>query len=301
MTKESKLAQNAALVAACAASGLAITKLCLFLATGSLVIALSAWDSCMDTIVSLINRKVVKFSRTDADENHPYGHGRVESIAALGQGCLILGGAIVIIFSSFKQVFYHYSYKNIVQNSVGNWGYVLFFIFATLISYFVAKWLYLNGTKLNSPALLADSEHYRVDLITNLASALALSAVIIFNKPILDPIIASFFALYIIYGAAKLLITSINELMDHDISPELKISVTKLIHSAHPKVIDVHKLRGRKTGPHYYFDCHVTLPHSLTFNEVHEIIERIELVLDNSYGGDSVIHADPDNVAPDKL
>ncbi len=296
MHEESKLAQKAALVAALSAAILAVIKLSLFLATGSLVIALSAWDSSMDVIVSLINRKIVKFSRQDADSNHPYGHGKAESIAALGQGCLILGGGVVIIFSGIKQMFFYYKNTNnshFIQNNVDHWGYVVFFIFATVVSYFVSRWLNFNGKKLNSPALLADSEHYHVDLITNLASALALTAVIIFKKPILDSMIASIFSIYIIYGATKLIRTSIRELMDHDIPEEIKTKVIKLIHSTNPNVIDVHKLRGRRTGHCYYFDCHVTLTRTLSFIEVHEIVEKIEVVLENSYGGDMVIHADP--------
>lgn len=294
MQHQSKLAQRAALVAALCAAFLALAKLSLFFASGSLVIALSAWDSTMDVMVSLINRKVVKFSRLDADENHPYGHGRVESIAALGQGCLILGGGIVIIFSSIKQFFYFHHQQNSIHTGINHWGYVAFFILATFFSYLISKWLYLNGKKLKSPALLADSDHYRVDFITNIASAVALSGVIIFKLEILDPLIASFFALYIIYSSIKLLRTSINELMDHDIPNEIKSSVVKLIHSADPHVIDVHKLRGRKAGHRYYFDCHVTLPSTLSFKEVHEIIENIEVVLEKSYDGDMVIHADPD-------
>ena len=300
MESDSKLAQKAALLAALGAVLLAIIKLSLFFVSGSLIIALSAWDSSMDAVVSLINRKIVKFSRRDADENHPYGHGRVESIAALGQGSLILGGGIAIIFSSIKQLLYYANHLNMPQQGPVNWGYVVFFLVATVFSYFIAKKLYLTGEKLRSPALLADSEHYRVDLVTNIASAVALTAVILFKEPILDPLIASVFAIYIIYGASKLLRTSINELMDHDIPNDVKVSVIKLIHSAHPQVIDVHKLRGRKAGPCYYFDCHVTLPSSLSFNEVHEIIERIEVVLENSYGGDMTIHADPDNIQINK-
>ncbi|MES2614379.1 MAG: cation diffusion facilitator family transporter [Bdellovibrionota bacterium] len=300
INQDSKLAQRAALLAAIGAAFLAIIKLALFFATGSLIIALSAWDSTMDTVVSLINRKVVKFSRLDADDNHPYGHGRVESIAALGQGCLILGGALVIIFTSVKQIYLDSQHTNILPQSVESWWTVVFFIFATVFSYFITKYLYSTGKKLNSPALLADSEHYRVDFITNIASAVALSAVIIFKIPILDSFIASFFALYIIYGAFKLLRTSINELMDHDISVDIKRDVIALIHSTSSNVIDVHKLRGRKVGPRYYFDCHVTLPHTLSFNEMHEVVEKIEFSLKDFYGGDMTIHADPDNVEGEK-
>ena len=296
--QNSKLAQKAALVAAIGAAFLAITKLFLFFATGSLIIALSAWDSSMDFIVSLANRKVVKFSREEADENHPYGHGRVESIAALGQGALILGGSVAIIFSSIKQMIYYSDKNHVPTQNMDNWGYVIFFLVATVFSYFITKWLQINGKKLNSPALLADSEHYRVDLVTNFATALAISAVIIFKMPILDSFIASIFAIYIIYGALKLLKTSVNELMDHDIPQQIKNDVIKLIYSSYPNIIDVHKLRGRKAGPMYYFDCHVTLPHTLSFLEVHEIVEHIEEVLQKSYAGDMVVHADPDTLKP---
>lgn len=150
-TERAKKAQRAALVAALCAAFLAIGKFILFLFTGSLVVALSAWDSAMDVVVSLINRKIVAISRLEADANHPYGHGRIESISALGQGCLIIGGAIGIISSCIHSI-YDYFYNGVSLDNQTDYKQVIFFIFAAIISLVVTKWLKLNGK--NSTALL---------------------------------------------------------------------------------------------------------------------------------------------------
>ncbi len=291
----SKLAQRTALIAAFCAAGLALGKLFLFLLSGSLVVALSAWDSAMDMMVSLINRKIVKYSRLDADYNHPYGHGRVESIAALGQGCLIIGGAIGIIASSCRQI-YDYYFANLKMQYQADWKQVLFFLFAACVSFFVTRLLRVNGNKLKSPALLADSEHYKVDLVTNIASGLAIFIVMILENPILDPLIAFIFAIYIIYGALGLVKTSINELMDHDIQDNIKIKAIEIIKATDTRIEDIHRFRGRKSGHKYFFDFHVTLPDELAFNEVHIVIEKIERALEIEFDGDVIVHADPSSV-----
>jgi ferrous-iron efflux pump FieF len=291
----SKIAQKAALLAALCAAGLALGKLILFLMTGSLVVALSAWDSAMDMMVSLINRKIVKYSRLDADYNHPYGHGRIESIAALGQGCLIIGGAIGIIASSVRQLYDSYK-GNVSLVFNADWKQVVFFIFAGGVSFYVTKMLRNKGNELNSPALLADSEHYKVDLVTNIASGIAIFVIILVGNPILDPLIAICFSLYIIYGAFNLVKTSINELMDHDISEEVKQLVHTKIKETDNRIIDVHRFRGRKSGHKYFFDFHVTLPDHLSFNEVHIAIENIENALAEKFDSDVIVHADPNSV-----
>lgn len=291
----SKAAQRAALIAAVCAAFLALGKLFLFLFTGSLVVALSAWDSAMDMLVSLVNRKIVKYARLDPDNNHPYGHGRVESIAALGQGCLIIGGAIGIIASSVRQVYDSWK-GNVTLDFHADWKQVVFFIFAGLLSFLVTKMLKRNGERLNSSALLADSEHYRVDLVTNIASGIAILVVILVGDPVLDPIIAFVFSLYIIKGAFGLVKTSINELMDHDIPEDIKIKVQDKIKEIDSRILDVHRFRGRKSGYKYFFDFHVTLPDSLTFNEVHIVIEKIEDALEIEFDSDVIVHADPGSI-----
>lgn len=291
----SQAAQRAALIAALCAACLALGKLILFLFTGSLIVALSAWDSTMDMLVSLVNRKIVKYARLGADYNHPYGHGRIESIAALGQGCLIIGGAIGIIASSLRQIYD--SYLGVIAlNSKVNWVQIVFFILAAFVSFFITKMLEAKGKKLNSPALLADSAHYKVDFITNIASGVGIFIVISTKNPLFDPVIAVLFSIYIIFGAYKLIKNSFNELMDYDIPDDIKLKIQAKLKEIDLQIIDFHRFRGRKSGHKYFFDFHVTLPQGLTFNEVHEIIEKIEKTLANDFDADVIVHADPSNV-----
>ncbi|WP_186646041.1 cation diffusion facilitator family transporter [Fluviispira vulneris] len=295
----SKAAQKAALIAAFCAAFLALGKLTLFFMTGSLIVALSALDSTMDMIVSLVNRKIVKFARLDPDHNHPYGHGRAESIAALGQGSLIIGGGIAIVVSSVRQI-YDVLSGLVLEANHSDWKQIVFFIFAAFVSLFVTKWLKVNGLKLKSPALIADAEHYKVDFVTNISSTLALLLIAVSGYSILDPVIALIFSVYIIYGSFGLVKTSINELMDHDIPEDIKETAKKIVRGTDERILDIHRFRARKSGHRYFFDFHVTLPEDLLFNEVHIIIENIENVLSSEFEGDVIVHADPSSVRPEK-
>ena len=285
-----------ALMAACGALILALGKLILFFFSGSLIIALSAWDSCMDVIVSLINRKIVHFARLDADHNHPYGHGRAESIAALGQGSLIVGGAIIVSTSSIKELWnVYYSLHDLSFTKFGI-SYFIFFLCCAAFSYLITIWLRHFGKFFNSPALLADSQHYHVDFLTNGFTAVSLAVIAYFKSPLLDPIFAFLFSLYIAFGGFQLVRSSVHELMDHDIPESVKKDVLKLIYQSADAIIDVHNFRGRKSGHRYFFDFHITLPTHYSFLEVHTIIDKIEAIITKKYDGDVVIHPDPESI-----
>jgi cation diffusion facilitator family transporter len=290
-----KAAQGAATVAAIAAGFLAIGKLSLFFMTGSLVIALSTWDSSIDVFISFINRTIVKYSRQNADENHPYGHGKVESIAALGQGSLITGGALVILGSSCQKLYEYWQGK--FEPILETWYTVFFFILAALISLGVTHWLRYHGTKCSSPALLADSTHYRVDVASNLGSAGSLAAIMLTGNLWLDPLIAGIFSFYIGWNGFRLLKSSINELMDHDIHDDVKKRALNIISECSKEIIDIHNFRSRKSGYRYFFDFHITLPATLQFAEVHGIVQSIEEELQDKFEADVVVRADPDSLA----
>jgi ferrous-iron efflux pump FieF len=289
---DSKKAQQVALGAAACAAVLALAKLILFFMSGSLIIALSAWDSAMDVIVSLTNRKIIQFARLGPDENHPYGHGRAESIAALGQGAMIIGGAIGIVVSGMSQMINFYK-ETSHSRFEGSWSQVAFFAVASLVSLWVTTRLFKYGRTLNSPALLADGEHYKVDFITNILSGVAIIIVLFSQSRWLDPLLAIGFSIYIFYGGFGLIKKSIHELMDIDIPVEVKERAKNVVLKTDVRVIDVHKLRGRKSGHRYIFDLHVTLPRTLSFEEVHVIIENIEDALEKEFYGASTAHADP--------
>ncbi len=284
--------EKAATVAALAALFLAVSKSLLFIVTGSLVVAVSAWDSAMDFIVSLVNRKTLVFARQAPDADHPYGHGKAESIASLGQGALLFGGALTIVGASAESLFRLFPDGSLEGEST--WFAVLFFLGAALVSMLITGWLTVHARHHNSPALLADSEHYRGDVFANLGSAVGLSLVALTNVAWLDPLIASLFALKIAHSGYRLLRRSVDELMDHDVGDELKRDVQIHAKKLIPEIVDIHRFRGRRSGSHYLLDFHVTLPNHLSFHDVHQKVEDLEEELKREFNADVVIHADPD-------
>jgi ferrous-iron efflux pump FieF len=288
---ESHGARRAALWAAFGAGLLAISKLILFFITGSMVVAISAWDSALDVCVSAVNQKVIHFARQQPDSNHPYGHGKAESIAALAQGGLILGGALLIIVSSGQKLWE--TTRGQSEAIEQPWPTVVFFIAAAVASFIITAGLKRSSKKYNSPALRADSEHYRTDVVTNLASAASLAAIALTDIQWLDPLLAAFFSLVIGRGGYKLVSSSIDDLLDHDLPEQMKEDVLKAIVSCNDQVIDVHNFRGRRSGHKYFLDLHITLPAHLDFRTVHEISEHIEQTIEKKFGADVVVHVDP--------
>ena len=284
-------ARRAALIAALSAGVLAICKLFLFFMTGSMVVALSAWDSMLDVCVSALNQKVIHFARQRPDSNHPYGHGKAESMAALAQGALILGGAVLIIFSSAQKLWEALHGDTLPISHP--WETSIFFIAAAFASVIITRGLKNASIKYNSPALAADSEHYRSDVIANLASSVSIAAIAMTGIIWLDPLLAAIFALNIGWGGFKLLSSSINDLLDHDLPEHLKEDVIAVIGNCNELIVDVHNFRGRRSGHKYFFDFHVTLPAELDFRTVHEITETIEKRIEEKFDADVVVHADP--------
>jgi ferrous-iron efflux pump FieF len=291
-SKKAKLkAEDAAFIAASSALLLALTKAGLFFWTGSLVVAVSAWDSCMDFVVSMVNRKTLAFARLVPDAGHPYGHGKAESIAGLGQGALLMGGAVTIAVAALESIWRSSSSPVEITGTI--WFTVLFFLAAALASLGITTLLDRYGAIHNSPALKADAEHYRGDVFANLGSAAGLTLVSLTEISWMDPALAALFALKIAHSGYTLMRQSVHELMDHDIGQETKNTVELFARQIVPEIIDLHRFRGRQSGPRLLIDFHVTLPSTLSFSDVHQHVEDLEEALKREFNADVVIHADP--------
>lgn len=284
---------RAAAFAASMAAVLAIVKFTLFWMSGSLIVALSAFDSAIDVLVSFVNHRVIHYARQDADSDHPYGHGKAESIAALGQGALIAGAAITVLTSSVQRL------TSGVESEIAKHSSFLlvgFFIVAAVASELIARMLLYFGRRFKSPALYGDAAHYRSDVFSNFGSALAVGLVTFSNKPWLDPAIAALLSIYIAWNGFRLLRTTVDDLMDHDVSTDVKERALKFIMETSEKIIDVHRFRGRRSGHRLFFDFHITLPDSLSFREIHDISDRIEVRMAEAFDADVTVHVDPESL-----
>ncbi len=290
ITNINKVALFAVYISLC----LAFIKFILFYLTGSYIIALSALDSLSDAGISLVNKFVIKYARKDFDDTHPYGRGKAENLASLAQSAWISAGVIGIIIVSIKNIF---------NNNTVNMSYhfILFFIISSLISFFVSRKLKHAGEKCNSPALIADSEHYKSDVFVNLGSGLGILLVIFIKYSFIDSLIAIIFAIFTAINALTLFKLSLQELMDKDISDDIKKEALEIIMSCSEHIVDIHNFRGRKSGHRIFFDFHMTLNTHLSFMDVHSIVEKVENKLKYIYKGDVIIHSDPDTLPIEPL
>lgn len=297
----SKQVKTAALVATFAATIISSSTLIVFFFTHSYVIGLAALESTIDVIVSFTNAQIIQFARKDADENHPYGHGRAESIASLGQASLMAGGALVMCYLAISHLFRLYRTDNFLLKTTTTPWLILFFAVFCCISFSVSWWLKKQGKRFNSPALLSDAGHYFVDFLTNLSTTVALSLIIFVGYDFLDPLLALIFAGVILRVAYKIFHDNVADLMDRDIPVRVKNEAYEIIMTSHPQIIDIHKFRGRRSGHRYFFDFHITLPDELSFYEVHEIIETVEKRISERFDGDVNAHADPKGIRTDSI
>ena len=77
---------------------------------------------------------------------------------------------------------------------------------------------------------------------------------------------------------------------------QIKKEAYEIIMNTNPQIIDIHRFRGRRSGHRYFFDFHITLPDTLTFTEVHDIVEMVEDTLGQRFDGDVTAHPDPSSV-----
>lgn len=287
---------SASKLAAAISAILVVVKLYFYLTTGSLLVALSALDSAVDVGISYFNHRIIKFARQHADDDHPYGHGKAESIAAMAQGILIVCAAVAILFSGAKHLLELYSGDTSIIKPSN--ALVIFFVVAAAASLFIAKMLAHYAKKFGSPALYGDSEHYRVDVLSNVANAIALLAVLKLQLNWLDAALAMALSVYLGLSGYKLIKKTIDELMDHDLSPELKQEAISLILSCSPQILDLHRFRGRKSGHRLIFDFHISLPDSLAFREAHDIADQVEKTLSDKMKADVTVHIDPRQTHP---
>lgn len=165
--KYSKLVKNAANLAIIVAILLIVIKAFAWWKTGSISILAAMTDSVVDLFASLTNILVLRFALQPADENHAFGHGKAESLAALAQSAFISGSAVFLLLQGFHKLT---NPELIAQSSIG----VIVSIVSIVITALLVFYQRYVVTLTKSPAIEADSLHYQTDLLMNAAILVAM-------------------------------------------------------------------------------------------------------------------------------
>ena len=257
--------------------------------TGSIAIITEAVHSAIDLVASIIAYFSVRKADQPADADHPWGHGKVENLAAAIEGMLILVGAGVIVYESARRLA-----EGTEIHSIGfGIGVIAFSAVANLG---VSTFLYRRARATDSPALEGDAAHLRTDAFTSLGVLVGLVLVELTGAEWLDPAVALMVAVAIVFAGVRILNRTSRVLVDEALPAYELESVRDAIdtHGA-PEIAGFHKLRARRAGSRRYIDLHVQFKDGTSLRRAHAISHELQrAVTARLRGADVLIHLEPE-------
>ena len=274
------IASNALLIALKLAAG-AIT--------GSIAIVTEAVHSLIDLVASVIAFFSVRKADEPADAEHPYGHEKVENLAAAIEGMLILVGAGVIVYEATRQLV-----KGAEVDRLGvGIAVMAFSVFANLG---VSAVLSRQAKAHDSQALEGDAAHLRTDAMTSAGVLFGLALVQITGDAAFDPITALVVAVAIVWAGFRILRRSSAVLVDETLpEPELDRIERAIASARTPEVAGYHKLRARRAGSRRHIDFHVQYRSGTSLERAHELAHQMRDSIEAEIPqADVLIHAEPE-------
>lgn len=255
-------------------------------ASGSVSILASLADSVLDLVASLGVFFAVRWAALPADEDHRFGHGKGEALAALVQAGLVFATALFIGWEAVQRIF---DPRPITS---GYWT-----VLVVLISIALTGWLvWMQGRAIrrsDSMAVKADRSHYTADLASNVVVLIGVISGAFLAAPGLDAAAGLIVSVWLFWGALTLLRSSADHLVDKAVPAADRVAITTAV-LADPRISGVHQLRTRMSGSAMMIQMHVDLDPALTLEAAHAIVVGAESRLLAAFpNADVLIHPDP--------
>jgi cation diffusion facilitator family transporter len=274
------IASNAILIALKLAAG-AIT--------GSIAILTEAVHSLIDLVASVVAFVSVRKADEPADADHPYGHEKVESLAATIEGMLILVGAGIIVYEA--------THRLVVGSTVEALGVGIAVMGISLVANLVVSTILARQAKAHdSPALEGDAAHLRTDALTSAGVLFGLTLVEITGEAAFDSITALVVAVAIVWAGIRIVRRSSGVLVDEALPPAEMDRIERAISAARtPEVAGYHRLRARRAGSRRHIDFHVQYRSGTSLERAHELAHRMRGAIEAEIASAEVlIHVEPE-------
>ncbi|HEY8001550.1 MAG TPA: cation diffusion facilitator family transporter [Solirubrobacterales bacterium] len=259
--------------------------------TGSIAILTEAVHSAIDLLASIVAFFSVRAADEPADREHPYGHEKLENLAAAIEGMLILVGAGIIIFEATRRL--------VVGAEIEDLGVGIAVIaFSAVANVCVSAFLYRRAKALESPALEGDAAHLRTDAMTSVGVLVGLLLVEITGEPAFDAIAALAVAGAIVVAGVRILTRSGRVLVDESL-PAAELDQVEAVIVAQrrrsPEIAGYHKLRARGAGARRYIDLHLQFHAGTTLEHAHEVAHTVREAIEAEIPHSEVlIHTEPE-------
>ena len=286
----SDLASRAAALSFTSNLTLMILKFVVVALTGSIAVLSDAIDSAEDAVASTFAFLSIRLASRPADEEHPYGHGKAESIAAAGQALLIAGGGAFIVVAAVRR-FMESDVE--IDTAPGMIALAVTAVVNVAVVLYVSRAARLTG----SVALAADTRHLWTNVVQAGAVILALGLVALTGSTIFDPIAGLLLAAYLFWTAGQVFTTALAEIMDVRLPEEEEQLIEACLGEQRGGGIrGYHGLRTRKAGRQRYIDFHLLVDPQQTVEAAHALCDTLEESIQARLPGAVVtIHLEPDD------
>jgi cation diffusion facilitator family transporter len=274
------IASNSALIA---------IKLAVGAITGSIAILIEAVHSLIDLVASVVAFVSVRKADVPADADHPYGHEKVESLAAAIEGMLILIGAGIIVYEATRRLV---DGAEVDALGIG----IAVMGLSVVANLVVSTVLSRQAREHDSPALAGDAAHLRTDALTSAGVLVGLALVEITGVVAFDSITALLVAAAIVVAGLRIIRRSSGVLVDEVLPAEEMDRIEAAIGAARtPEVAGYHKLRARRAGARRYIDLHVQYRSGTSLERAHELAHAMRDEIESRIRrAEVLIHVEPE-------
>lgn len=254
--------------------------------TGSVSLLSEAIHSATDIVASGFALLSVRASSVPPDEDHPYGHGKIESVAGFGEAIMLLGIVGYILLEAVQRIRHGQEVKSL---DVGLWV----MGFSAITSLVIGRYVTVVGLKTDSLALRSNGQHLLVDFVTSVGVLVALAVTRMTGWHQADSFFAIILAVWIAFGAWKMVRESFDQLVDRALPEEELAAIRKTLDSAEG-CISWHRLRARHSGSVHYVDVHIVVPREWSVVQAHALADQLEEEIESRLQpAVATIHVDP--------
>lgn len=243
--------------------------------------------SSLDLVSAAVAYFTIREAGKPADHEHPFGHGKFETLSSLVESLLLVAAAAFIV----KEAVDHIRHPVVVEHTP--WA-----IGTISISLVVSYWVYRHnakaGLETESTAIQVNALHFLSDAVTSAGVLFALLAIHFTGETWIDPLVAILIAIYILAISWRQVMNSVHELTDKTLPAGDILRAERILDRFKPRIIEVHELRTRKSGVHRHFDFHVLVCGTLSVRESHLVCDEMEAALISEFPDSLVsIHVEP--------
>lgn len=269
--------------------GLIVFKVVVGVITGSISVLAQAADSFLDLFAITITFFAVVVAARPADEEHPFGHGKVENIAAVVQAALIFAAGGLIIYSAIRRIITGATLE-LTEAGIG------MMLVSIIASVFLSRYLLRVAKTTDSVAFEANARNIAADVYSAAGVLVGLIIIRFTGLTIIDPIIALLVSLVIFKSGYDVMKKSFGGLIDVKL-PEDEENIVKSAITEHVgELVNFHALRTRKAGRQRYIDLHLVMPKDISIEKAHQMCDHLEQDIKSKLQHASVIiHVEPCN------